>query len=87
VQDLFVRALDTARQAAPRSSRQLAPGDEKLRREVESLLAEEPRANNFMEGTLDAVARELIATHQRLTRGVRIGHYEITSFLDAGRNG
>ncbi len=54
---------------------------------MESLLAEEPRAGNFMEGTLDAVARELISTHQRLTAGVRIGHYEITSFLDAGGMG
>jgi len=87
VQDLFVRALEQVEAGRAAFLQQACSGDQQLRREVESLLAEEPRATNFMEGTLDAVARELISTHQRLTAGVCIGHYEITSFLDAGGMG
>ena len=87
IQDLFVRALEQGETGRAAFLQQACAGDEQLRREVESLLAEEPRASNFMEGTLDAVARELISAHQRLTPGVRIGHYEITSFLDAGGMG
>ena len=87
IQDLFVRALEQGETGRAAFLQQACAGDEQLRREVESLLAEEPRAGNFMEGTLDAVARELISAHQRLTPGVRIGHYEITSFLDAGGMG
>jgi eukaryotic-like serine/threonine-protein kinase len=87
LQDLFVRALEQGEAGRAAFLQQACAGDEALRREVDSLLAEEPRAGNFMEGTLDAVARELISTHQRLTAGVRIGHYEITSFLDAGGMG
>src|SRR5215471_10108471 len=87
VQDLFVRALEHTASGRAAFLQQACAGDEQLRREVESLLAEEPRAHNFMEGTLDEVARELISSHQRLTPGVRIGPYEITSFLDAGGMG
>ena len=76
-----------ARQAAPHSCNKRATATRPCDAKWNLCSAEEPRAGNFMEGTLDAVARELISTHQRLTAGVRIGHYEITSFLDAGGMG
>jgi serine/threonine protein kinase len=66
-------------------------GDEELRREVESLLALEVDAENFMEGSaLEAVAKEL-AEEQRplraLSSGGKLGSYVIMGELGAGGMG
>jgi len=66
-------------------------GDEALRREVESLLALEADAENFMEGSaLQSVAKQL-AEEQRplraLSPGVKLGTYVILGELGAGGMG
>jgi len=60
-------------------------GDEALRREVESLLASDDRAADFLEATEPEV--EEVAPDARKTAGTRVGSYMIMEFLRAGGMG
>jgi len=63
-------------------------GDEELRREVESLLAFDERAEQFIETPPDDVAAGMIAEKQaRSMTGRTLGHYKIQSLLGAGGMG
>lgn len=64
-------------------------GDEELRREVESLLAYEDRAANFIESpALDVAARMMAEEHSRTVRvGESFNQYRIVSQLGAGGMG
>jgi hypothetical protein len=66
-------------------------GDEVLRREVESLLALEGNAENFMESSaLEAVAEQLAREQlpiRALNPGTKLGPYEILAPLGAGGMG
>jgi serine/threonine protein kinase/Tfp pilus assembly protein PilF len=64
-------------------------GDEGLRREVESLLAYEDQAENFIESPAMDLAAQMIADDQgaKVVAGQSIGHYKITVPLGAGGMG
>jgi Tol biopolymer transport system component/tRNA A-37 threonylcarbamoyl transferase component Bud32 len=60
-------------------------GDDDLRREVESLLAQEAGADGFLEASLSI--RNLLAPPATILPGRRIGNYEIHSLLGTGGTG
>ena len=63
-------------------------GDEELRQEVESLLASQAEAGDFIEEPVHEVAARLIADNQKRSMvGRVIGHYEIIELLGAGGMG
>ena len=63
-------------------------GDDALRREVESLLAQEKGLGGFLEApALAEAAKRLVEDRGRLWVGRQIGSYQILSFLDAGGMG
>jgi len=67
---------------------QACAGDEELRREVESLLASDEQAGNFLATPALKVAVEEIAGEQtRSLVGQQLGHYRILSLLGAGGMG
>src|SRR2546425_10806466 len=61
--------------------------DEELRREVESLLAFEDQAKDFIENPALEVAGELMADGQSLVVGQALNHYTILGLLGAGGMG
>ena len=62
-------------------------GDEGLRREVESLLAYESRAENFIESPALEVAAKMMAEDTSVLAGQTIDHYKVISRLGAGGMG
>src|SRR5216684_7253666 len=63
-------------------------GDEALRREVESLLAEEKREAGFMESpALEIAAKKIAQDQTRSLLGQRLGSYQVLSLLGAGGMG
>ena len=89
VEHLYHAAL--AKQPAERSAFlvEATAGDAELRREVESLLAYEDRAENFIESpALDVAARMMADEHSRTVRvGESFNQYRIVSQLGAGGMG
>jgi serine/threonine protein kinase/Tfp pilus assembly protein PilF len=62
--------------------------DPKIRREVDSLLAQENRANTFLETpALEAAARALAAGHSGTLPGRAVGPYRVDALLGAGGMG
>jgi eukaryotic-like serine/threonine-protein kinase len=62
--------------------------DRELRREVESLLVQENRANTFLETpALEVAARALAAGHSATLQGCTVGPYSIDALLGAGGMG
>ncbi len=60
-------------------------GDDALRQEVESLLASNQEAGDFISTTaLDAIAGDLASDQQIVLAGKRLNHYGILSLLGAG---
>lgn len=63
-------------------------GDERLRREVQSLLASHDKAGNFIESPAYEVSPELLTNDQTSASvGELIGHYRIESLIGAGGMG
>ena len=84
-------ALEVEEAARATFLQKACAGDEELRREVESLLALEADAENFMDGSaLQAVAKKLAEEqrpHRALSPGVKLGSYVIVGELGAGGMG
>ena len=78
-----------AREAGDRSRflAEACAGDEPLRREVESLLAREPAAADFMSTPAAALAPHLLDHASRSLVGQRLGSYAIRSLLGVGGMG
>ena len=91
VSELYHAALE--REEAQRGAYLAAAcaGDEELRREVESLLAQEGKAQSFLEKPAVVLAREAAAEEVELPSsptaalglGATIGHYRVISKLGA----
>src|SRR6266550_4645886 len=63
-------------------------GDEALRQEVESLLAEEKRAEGFLATpALEISAKKMAEDQTRSLLGQRLGSYQVLSLLGAGGMG
>src|SRR5205807_6587917 len=63
-------------------------GDERLRQEVESLLASHDQAASFIETPAGDAAAELLADHHsRLTPGTMVNRYKILDLLGEGGMG
>src|ERR1043166_5104517 len=63
-------------------------GDEALRQEVESLLAEENGAKSLLESpALEIAAKEMAHDQTRSMLGQRLGSYQVISLLGAGGMG
>ena len=63
-------------------------GDEELRREIDSLLAFEPQAGNFIESPAFELAATMLASDQPNTLiGTTIGPYQVLSLIGAGGMG
>src|SRR5215471_10248169 len=88
VQDLYTRAVELPEPRRAAFLREACGGDSDLRRDVESLLAQEEGARSFMEEpAVKAAAKTVIETRTGTWIGRRISHYEILAFLGAGGMG
>jgi len=83
VEELFHAALGRAPAEREAFLREACGDDEELRREVESLLAEESEAERLMEQPAVSAATQRLA----VVRGTRLGPYEIGDLLGAGGMG
>src|SRR5216683_2693695 len=67
---------------------EVCAGDDALRQEVESLLAQEKRGDGFLESPALEVAARAMAKDSRLSlKGQQLGSYKIISLLGAGGMG
>lgn len=88
VERLYHDALERAAEERGAFLREACGGDEELRREVESLLALEDKAKDFIENPALEVAGELMADGQPgLVAGQALNHYTIIELLGAGGMG
>lgn len=86
VQDLYTRVVELPGSERSAFLDRACAQDSGLRRDVESLLAQEPRARGFMEEpAIQTAAKTLIPT--QAWTGKQIAHYQILSFLGAGGMG
>ncbi len=83
VEELFHAALGRAPAERKALLDRACGGDEDLQREVESLLAQEHEAERLMEEPAAGAATQKVA----ITRGTRVGPYEIVDLLGAGGMG
>src|SRR5438034_11198343 len=88
INDLFQSVAERARHAQAALLAQACHRDEGLRRHVESLIACDERAENFIESPVFEVAPELL-TNERASAivGELIGHYRIESLIGVGGMG
>lgn len=88
VERLYHDALGRAVEDRAAFLREACGGDEELRREVESLLAYENKAKDFLENSALEVAGELMADGpSSLVAGQALNHYKILELLGAGGMG
>jgi eukaryotic-like serine/threonine-protein kinase len=88
INDLFQSAAERPPQERTAFLEEACHGDEGLRREVESLIACDERAENFIESPALEVALELLTNDRAGAMvGESIGHYRIDSLIGAGGMG
>ena len=83
IEDLYARALQLRPDERAAFLSRECSGDEPLRREVESLIAADNRADSFMESP----AIEAVSWETQSWIGRRLGHYELGPMLGAGGMG
>src|SRR5213080_804228 len=85
---LYQAALELRPDERPAFLRRVCGEDELLRREVESLLAAEKEAPEFLAaGAIDDAAKALAEEKPFSPVGERLGHYQVRSLLGAGGMG
>lgn len=88
INSLFHAALEREPGARAAFLAQSCAGDERLRREVESLIASHEPSDSFIESLAPDLAAGLLAEHQaRLTVGQSVGHYKVITLLGTGGMG
>ena len=88
INDLFQSAVERAPEERTAFLEQACHGDEGLRSEVESLIALDERAENFIETPAFEVAPELLTSERTgAMMGELIGHYRIESLIGIGGMG
>jgi serine/threonine protein kinase len=89
VERLYHAALERGAEGRAAFLSEACAGDDGLRREVESLLAYEEQAEDFIESPALEVAAKVMAEGQTaaVAAGQRIDHYEIISPLGKGGMG
>jgi serine/threonine protein kinase len=88
INDLFQSAAERAPEKRAAFLEEACHGDERLRREVESLIACDERAENFIESPALEVALELLTNDRACAMvGDSIGHYRIESLIGTGGMG
>jgi serine/threonine protein kinase len=88
INDLFQSAAERAPEKRAAFLEEACHGDERLRREVESLIACDARAENFIESPALEVALELLTNDRACAMvGDSIGHYRIESLIGTGGMG
>jgi eukaryotic-like serine/threonine-protein kinase len=89
VERLYHAALERGAEGRAAFLAEASAGDEELRREVESLLAYEDQAENFIESPALEVAAQMMAGGHGATvaAGQTINHYRVTCPLGAGGMG
>ncbi len=87
VNDLFQLAAERAPEERAAFLDQACQGDEGLYREVESLLASNEQAEDFIELPAFEVAPELLTNDRAALVGELIGHYRIESLIGVGGMG
>jgi len=88
LKELYIAALERAEGERASFLAEACAGDEELRRELESLLGYQARAEGFIETPLPKLATELLAAEMAVSiLGRRIGHYQVLSRIGAGGMG
>ena len=89
VEQLYHAALEREESQRAAYLHEVCAGDNALQREVESLLAQESRAEQFLETPALDVAAKVLAEHQSQSSlvGQQLGSYKIVSLLGAGGMG
>jgi serine/threonine protein kinase/Tol biopolymer transport system component len=87
VEDLCHEALARAPEDRAAFLAKACSGDGELRREVESLLAHDPKAAGFMSGPAAFVASDILEHADGRLVGRRLGSYEVRSLLGVGGMG
>jgi serine/threonine-protein kinase len=87
VERVYHGALERTAEERAAFLREACGSDEELRREVESLLAYEDQAKDFIENPALEVAGELMADGHILVVGQAFNHYTILGLLGAGGMG
>ncbi len=88
IEQIYQEALSLAPDERAAFIQAATGGDEELRREIESLLSFEPKAEKFLAGNaLHSTAKGLVKEQIRSLVGQQIGAYKILSLLGAGGMG
>jgi len=88
INDLLVTALEHEGVERAAIVKEACGSDERLRQEVESLLASHEQASDFLEASMAGVAAQLLLKDQgHLAAGQQIDHYKIISLLGVGGMG
>jgi eukaryotic-like serine/threonine-protein kinase len=87
VERLYDAALEREENQRAAFLREACAGDDALRQEVESLLAQEKGAGFFESPALEVAAQQFAAEPGQDLIGWRIGSYQILSLLGAGGHG
>jgi eukaryotic-like serine/threonine-protein kinase len=88
IEQLYHAALEREESQRAAYLREVCTGDDALRREVESLLAQQIAAESFLEApALEVAARAVAKESRQSLNGQQLGCYKIVSLLGAGGMG
>ncbi len=83
--DIYLAALEVALPRRAAFLEEICAGDDELRKEVESLLASDVEAGDFISSSaLELIAGELAKEQETMLAGKRFSHYLIDSLIGAG---